>query len=342
MQNHKDNPAQLPIRPDWLEMVEEAALERDLPIIDPHVHLWDPPGRRYLLDEHLADLASGHDVTASIFIECLSMYRAEGPTAFRPVGETEFAAGLAAQSASGRYGPSRIAAAIVSHVDYTLGDRFAPVIEAHLAASGGRLRGFRGRMSSHADENIDRWRTPSDILRDGTLRETVATIGRYGLSIDSWIYQTQLEEFADLCSAFPDQRFVLCHSGGPIACAPYADQRAEMFAAWKRGLAGVAERPNVSIKLSGLGMRYAGFDFFDAPSPPTSVVLAEAYRPYLETCIELFGPERSMFASNFPADKASSSYAVLWNAFKRSTTSFSPAERADLFSETARRTYRLA
>ena len=335
----KDIPAQREINPEWLALRSEEAVDPGQPIIDPHHHLWDPPGRRYLFDDLRADLDCGHDIRATVFIECRSMYRAAGPEEMRCVGEVEFIAGVAAQSDSGRYGDRRICAGIVGHVDYALGDRFEAVLEAQQAASGGRLRGFRGRSSSHADPGIDHWRTPRDVLAAAPTRQAVAVIARHGLSLDLWTYQTQAADVADLCRAYPNLTVIIDHAGGPLACGAYRQQAPEMFAAWQAGIRALAQLPNTVIKLSGLGMRFSGLDFYDAPLPPSSDELAAAIRPWFETCIDAFGPERAMFASNFPADKGGYSYGVMWNAFKKLTASCSPAERDALFHGTARRIY---
>src|ERR1700730_5386711 len=128
----------------WLaKQARESILEPDLPIVDPHHHLWDHANHRYLLDELLADTGSGHTITATVYIDCRSMYRADGPPEMKPVGETEFANGVAAMSASGVYGPTRACAGIVSYVDMMLGARARAVLEAHVAAGNGRFRGIR-------------------------------------------------------------------------------------------------------------------------------------------------------------------------------------------------------
>src|SRR5207244_11406132 len=122
---------------------KESSLETDLPIVNPHHHLWQRGDPRYFVDELLADLNTGHNIVATVFLECRSMYRASGPAEFRPVGETEFVAGIAAMSASGNYGPTRVAAGIVGYADLTLGDRVEPVLLAHLRAGCGHFRGVR-------------------------------------------------------------------------------------------------------------------------------------------------------------------------------------------------------
>ena len=132
----------------WLGLTREEAIEPDLPICDPHHHLWDRTGDRYLIDEVTADFASGHNVVQSVFVEVDSMYRASGPVEMRPVGETEFVRGIGAQSDSGLYGPARVAAGIVGYADLTLGEAVEPVLEAHASASGGRFRGIFDRRET--------------------------------------------------------------------------------------------------------------------------------------------------------------------------------------------------
>lgn len=335
-------PGLIAIRPDWLAREVEAAVEPDLPVIDPHHHLWDPPGARYLFDELRADLDCGHRVDATVYVNAYTMYRAKGPDALRPVGETEFAAGVAAMSESGAYGATAVCAGIVAYVDFALGAAVAPVIEAHRVAAGGRLRGFRGRTAWHPDPEIHKWGTDPDILARPETRAAVAAIARAGLVFDAFVHQNQLQELVQLCRAFPEMPVVIDHAGGPIGCGPYKARRAEMFAAWRDGIRALAELPNTHIKLSGFGMRFNGWDYHLDERPPSSDRLAEDWRPEVEACIEAFGPGRAMFASNFPVDKAMFGYATMWNAFKKLTRGMGAGERTALLSATAARVYAIA
>lgn len=330
-------------RDAWLNLTTEAALDPALPICDPHHHLWDTPQGRYLLDEILADLKGGHNVTSTVFIDCVAMYRKNGPREMQPLGETEFAQGIAAQSASGYYGSTAVAAGIVSFADLTLGNAVQPVLEAHLAASSNRFRGIRHATSWHSSPEIRNAHTkPTEgLLLDAKFREGFAWIGKLGLSFDAWMYHTQLHDLADLAKAFPDTPIILDHVGGPLGIGPYAGKRSEVFEDWKRGIAAVAACPNVVVKLGGLTMPMCGFDWHKQSKPPTSSELAEANGPYYRYCIEQFGVNRCMFESNFPVDKISCSYTVLWNSFKRMTQDCSASERAALFHDTAVRAYRI-
>jgi L-fuconolactonase len=331
-------------RDRWLAQVREEILEPALPICDPHHHLWDHPGRRYLLDELLADTGSGHNVTATVFVECLSMYRADGPEAMRPVGETEFVNGVTAMSASGRYGATRVAAGIVSFADLTLGERVGDVLDAHMAVSS-RFRGIRhaaGWQDKAPEIHNSHTDPPPHLYRDhAKFREGFAVLGRMGLVFDAWLYHPQLDDLIDLARAFPEQPIVLDHVGGPLGLGWYADKRAEIFAEWRRRIAELARAPNVYVKLGGIGMRINGFAFHHRERPPSSQELADAWRPYTETCLAAFGPERCMFESNFPVDKISGSYATYWNAFKRLAAGASAHEKALLFRDTARKFYKL-
>jgi predicted TIM-barrel fold metal-dependent hydrolase len=330
-------------RDAWINLTTEEALDPNLTICDPHHHLWDYPQNRYLLDDLLKDVSGGHNVAATVFVECVSMYRKGGPPEMRPIGETEFVQGVAAQSASGNYGPTAVAAGIVSLADLTLGSDVQRVLEAHIAASPNRFRGIRHATSWHASPEIRKAHTrPTEgLMLDAKFREGFACLQKLGLSFDAWMYHTQLLDLASLAKAFPDATIILDHVGGPLGIGPYTGKRAEVFEEWKRGIAAVAACPNVMVKLGGLTMTMCGFDWHRLPKPPTSAELAAANGPYYLYCIEKFGVNRCMFESNFPVDKASCSYTVLWNSFKRMTQGFSPAERAALFSETAMRVYRL-
>jgi predicted TIM-barrel fold metal-dependent hydrolase len=329
--------------PAWLALRQEEIIEPGLEIVDPHHHLWDRPGNRFLINELLADTGSGHNIAQTVFIECGSMYRADGPVEMKPVGETEFVNGTAAMSASGQYGPTRLCRGIVGHADLRLGDRVARVLEAQIAAGDGRFRGIRHSVTWDASDVLSRGRTnsPKGQMYDSTWRAGFARLAPLGLTFEAWLYHPQLPDLADLARAFPQTTIILNHVGGPVGIGPYKDKKAETFAQWKAGIAEVGKSQNVVVKLGGLGMTFGMFDFYAREKPPSSTDLEAAYRPYIETCIAAFGVDRSMFESNFPPDGASSSYPILWNAFKRLAAGSSASEKASLFSGTAKRVYRL-
>ena len=334
----------LPVRPDWLALRREEALEPDLPIVDAHHHLWDRPGWRYLFDEYRADIeGSGHNVTASVYMQAQAMYREAGNAALKVVGETEFANGVAAMGASGLYGPARICAGIVSHADLRLGAEVGGVLDAHMAAGGGRFRGIRHLTTWDADQSLMNPLSagPRGLLLDAAFREGFAELARRDLAFDAWVFHPQIGEVADLADAFPDTTIVLDHAGGILGIGTYADRRDDIFAGWSASMRDLARRPNVRVKLGGLGMRINGFGFEAGAEPVSSQVLAETWRPYIETVIGAFGADRCMFESNFPVDKGSYAYGTVWNAFKQVTRSMPDADRAKLFSDTARAVYRL-
>ena len=336
--------AHLAVRKDWLARRREEVLEPELAIVDPHHHLIDrPESGTYLLPDLLEDIASGHKVVATVYLEWLSMYRAEGPEEMRPVGEIEFANGVAAMSASGGYGVPRVCSGIVGHADLMLGSRVAKVLEAMIAAGGGRFRGIRYIASSDPDQA--QWGAmltrPEGLLRDKRLREGFAQLAPLGLSFDAWVYHPQLGDVIDLARAFPQTPIVLNHVGGAIGLGRYKGKRDEVFADWSGRIRELAACPNVAVKLGGLGMKMFGFDVHEGELPPSSEQLATAWRPYIETCIAAFGPARAMFESNFPVDKGSYGYGVFWNACKRLAEGASAAEKAELFHGTASRFYRL-
>jgi predicted TIM-barrel fold metal-dependent hydrolase len=329
-------------RDEWLGQVREEILEPDLPICDPHHHLWDHPTSRYLLDELLADTGSGHNVVSTVFMECGSMYRAGGPEALKPVGETEFVNGVAAMSASGGYGETRACAAIVGFADLGLGAAVGDVLDAHMAATP-RFRGIRHAAGWDASDAVRNSHTdpPEGLLSSAAFREGFAELGRRGLSFDAWLYHPQLPELTDLARAFPEQPIVFDHFGGPLGIGPYAGKRAEFFEDWRRAVADLAACDNVVAKLGGLVMPVNGFGFHQRATPATSDELVATTREYYAHAIDCFGPDRCMFESNFPVDKASCSYAVLWNSFKKITRGFSEAEKSALHHDTAVRVYRV-
>ena len=330
----------------WLaKRPTEAALEPDLPIIDPHHHFWDTPHRgQYFLPHLLADIGGGHNIVSTVFLECQAMYRKGGVPEMAPVGEVEFVNGIAAMSASGNYGPCRVAEAIIGHADLTLGARVRDVLEAQMAVGGGRFRGIRYGVSWDAHPSIQNFVSrviPPHIVLDKTFREGFAQLGRLGLSFESWQYHPQLPDAIDLARAFPDTTIILNHVGGVLGVGPYSGQRQEILAGWRKNIAELARCPNVNVKLGGIGMTSFGFNFHEQDVPPSSEDLASAWRQYIEPCIESFGVERCMFESNFPPDKQPGGYTELWNAFKRITTNASAAEKKALYSGTAARVYRL-
>jgi len=339
----------------------EAILEPDLPIVDPHHHLWDrtpllatlPPAKhgfdivirrapRYLLDELLADLKSGHNVQATVYLECGSMYRADGPAAMRPVGETEFVNGVAAMSASGLYGDVRACAGIVGHADLTQGAAVKGVLEAHMAASA-RFRGIRHSAASDPDPGVlgPLARRGPGLYRQADFREGFAHLAPLGLSFDAWMLEPQLADLIDLARTFPETSIILDHVGTPLGLAGYAGRREERFGIWRDNIRALAQSPKVCVKLGGLAMAFCNFPSFLSTPPAPSTQLAAEWKPYIETCIEAFGVQRCMFESNFPVDLGSCDYDVLWNAFKVIAAGYAAEEKTALFSGTARRVYRL-
>src|ERR1700716_66391 len=284
-------------RQDWLALRKEEVIDPARPIIDPHHHLWDRGGQRYLIEEMAADIASGHNIIASVYVEARSMYRAGGPEALRPLGEVEFANGAAAMSASGGYGPAAICAGIVSHANLLLGEAARPVLEAEIIAGGGRFRGIRHSSPWDADPDVAGiYATrPKGLLLDPAFRKGFACLAPLGLSFDAWLFHPQIGELTDLPRAFPDTSIVLDHCGGSIGIGSYANRRDEIFPVWKTSILEIAKCPNVVVKLGGLAMRLLGYDFHERPKPPSSEEAATAWRPYMETCIEAFGPKRCMF-----------------------------------------------
>src|SRR5258707_2910388 len=259
-------------REDWLALRKEDVLDPSRPIVDPHHHLWDRGGQRYLIEEMAADIDSGHNIVATVYVEARSMYRAGGPEAWRPVGEVEFANGAAAMSASGGYGPAAICAGIVGHANLLLGDGARAVLEAELAAGQGRFRGIRHSSAWDSDADVAGMYVtrPKGLLLDSTFREGFACLAPLGLSFDLWLFHPQITELTDLARAFPDTKIVLDHCGGPIGIGGYANRRDEIFAAWKASILEIAKCPNVVVKLGGLAMRLLGYDFHERPMPPSS------------------------------------------------------------------------
>ena len=330
---------------DWLALTTEETLEPELPICDAHHHFWDlrmdrVPYHRYLLHELAADINSGHNVRSTVFLEARAMYRQTGPEELRPVGEVEFVQGLAAASESGLYGPGRAAAAIVGHANLNLGGDVARVLDALQAASPNRFRGIRHNTSWDPHPEVES-RSFDGQLANADFRAGAQVLASRGLAYDNVVYFPQLGELADFARAVPDLTIVSNHIGGLMRIGPYANRDDEVMPAWRDGIVKLAECPNVVMKLGGVGQPRYGFDWHLRDKPIGSEELAEAMAPLLNYCIEQFGPERCLFESNFPPDKVSYSYHVMYNAFKRMTAAYSASERAAMFHDNAARVYRI-
>jgi L-fuconolactonase len=321
----------------------EAILEPELPIVDAHHHLWprcnlSGSDTQYLIDELLTDMTSGHNVRATVFIEACSMYRLTGPQEMRSLGEVEFANGVAAIGASGAFGDLRPCAAIVGNADLALGDAVVDVLRAHIGAAGGRYRGVRNLIAY--DPQLFDIGKPH-LMGDPGFRQGFSRLQELDLHFEAWVLEPQLPELLELARSFPATRIVLNHVGAPVGSGPYAGQRDQRFPIWRKAMNALAGCDNVVVKLGGLATPLPGFKSWNAEPHVSSRELAAEWRPYVETCIELFGVGRCMFESDFPVALGSCAYPVLWNAFKHLTAGFSSDERTSLFSGTAARIYGL-
>lgn len=328
-------------RDDWLGQVVEDVIDPDREIIDPHHHLWDRGGSVYEMPQFWRDTGDGHNVAGTVFIECRMNWREGGPDHLKPVGETEYVvrqATLAAQQ------PDR--AQLIGHIAHAnlAAPNLDEVLDAHAAAAPDLFKGVRHSLSC---EQAD----PAALMIPGrgapglsatdAFRRGVQRLGARGLTYDCWLYHHQLEEYRDLAAACPDTTMILDHFGTPLGVGVYAGQKAEIFAKWKDDVAAIAERPNVRAKLGGLAMPDNGFGYLDRDKPPSSDELLEDQAHYYEHMLACFGADRCMFESNFPVDRVSVGYRVYWNAMKKLVADRPEAEKAALFSDTARRTYGL-
>ncbi len=326
----------------WLELTQEDVLDPDLPICDPHHHLWDKPGDRYMIDEISRDVGSGHNIVQTVFVEVDAMYRSSGPEEMRPIGESEWVRGIGAQSDSGLYGRTKVATGIVGYANLNLGSSVEPVLEAMESVSSGRFRSVRHTCSWDEYEPLRSHRSGwPGMMAETKFREGLSKLIDRGHSFDALVYHPQLSELTELVDAFPNGVFVLNHIGRPLGVGPYQGHRDKVFEVWKKDMAKLAERSNVLVKVGGLGNRVSGFGWDTQPEPPNSQELVEKTSPYYLYTIEVFGPERCMFESNFPVDKNSYSYKTIWNSFKRMTQGFSSTEKTWLFHDTAAKAYRL-
>lgn len=326
---------------EWLALTVETPIEPDRPIVDPHHHLWERPGNRYTVDELRADTAAGHRIVATVFVECAAGYRPDGPEHLRPVGETEFVAAQAAIAAERGDPPI---AGIVGFADLTLGDAVDEVLAAHIEAGGGLFRGIRHAAGWHADPAIKNSHSDptENLLAEPGFRRGFARLAAHGLRFDSWLYHPQLPELVDLCRAHPEVPVICDHIGAPMGIGPYADRWDEVDAQWRPAMTALAACENVTLKVGGIGMnRYYGGGWPDRPAPPRSEELAAVWGDRLRFCIDTFGPDRCMFESNFPVDRESCNYVVLWNTYERIAQHYDPAEQEAMFHDTAVRVYDL-
>jgi L-fuconolactonase len=328
------------IRPGWLALTPEVALEPQLPIIDAHIHLWDFSTPAYFASDLAHDANAGHAVQASVYVECTMGYDDSAPQALRPVGETRFALAQALAAPDSH----RVAAAILGAADLSQGKAVEPILQAHKEAASGRFRGIRTR-AAWDDDPVAGYpgssSAPEGLLCQPGFVEGVKCLGANGMSLDVWLFHTQLPDVCHLARQCPNVPIVINHTGGPLGVGAYAGKRAEVFAVWSANIREVAKHANVHIKLGGLGISRIGFGFDALPEPLSSDTLAKMWGPYVATCIDAFGPERCLFASNFPVDKAVCSYTTLWNTFKKLTYAFSTHERAGMFFGNAQALYRI-
>ena len=333
-------------RAKWRAQYREDIIDPAMPIIDPHHHLWVRPGNRYLIDDFMVDAKAGHNIRASVYVDCGSFYRKSGPVEMQCVGEVEFANGMAAMAASGYFGNTLMCAGIVGTADISVGPECGAVLDALMAAST-RFRGVRVTTKWDPDEelNTGRYIVPRHLMADSQFRSGFAELGKRKLTFDAMVYHPQLPELADLARAFPDVTIIVNHIGGLVAhtrtYVTPVSKRDDAIADWKKGITELAKCPNVNVKLGGLGMPYLGMGFDRLPVPASSETLAAAWGPFYNYCIEQFGSNRCMFESNFPPDRDSVDYPVIWNCFKRIAANYSAGEKQELFFGTAERVYRL-
>ncbi len=339
MQSNNDN---------WLSINKEVALDRSLPICDPHHHLWEFRNEyiqsKYLINEYLSDINSGHNIKKSVFIECGAMFRKNGPNYLKYLGETEFANGIAAMSASGKYGNTEIACGIVGSAPLLdTNQKVIEVLNKHINIAGHRFKGVRYQAAMHHDTSIHNSRVnpPEGMYNSKIFRNNFNELHKFNLSFEAWCYHTQLNELYELAKLFPNTIIILNHFGGPIGIGPFKDKKNEVFENWKTSIKKIALLENVYIKMGGLAMEINGYDWHKQKNPPTSEEYVKRTRVYYDTAIENFGIDRCMFESNFPVDKLSISYVNLWNSYKIMTQGFTPEDRKKLFYDNACLVYKL-
>lgn len=342
---------QMGARRDWWALRREAAIDPEIEIVDAHFHLWDErdfpdpaePGAmlrtsRYLLDEFLSDVTAGHNLAQAVYVECGSGYRLDGPEHLRSVGETEWAARMAVQSA-GRDGTETIAA-IVAHADLRH-PALDTVLDEHEKAGGGRLRGIRQSAARLEDPSarLLAGAAPPGLYADPAFRRGLARVAERGLVFDAFLFHFQLPELAALARAVPSAMIVINHLGAPVGYGGGSAERDPVFTGWCALIEMLAEHPNLVVKLGGLASIVTQYDAHTRLLPPSSREFVDERGAYFRHAIRCFGPERCMFESNFPVDSVAISYGNLWNAYKIIAAEHDAAAGQALLAGTARRVY---
>ena len=337
----------LEVKQEWLDQIQEKAILPDLPIIDPHHHLWDVGFGRYYVEELLKDIkSSGHNIEATVYIMSSSntkIYAKSGPDEFKPLAEIEFATNEGKRADLIPNNNVKVNASIVGSMDLTFGKKLQPVLEKGVQISEGRLKGIRMLLAAHPDPRITSGAVKSKLglMLHPNFIDGAKCIQDAGLSLDFWIYHTQLNEMEKIARALPKLSIILNHIGGPIHLGEYAGKQALTHREWRVSMMRLSRIPNISVKLGGLGMAVNGAKFHEHALPPQSDQLSEMWKPWIYETINMFGVDRCMFESNFPVDKGSCSYGSLWNAFKILAKDMTDDERNKLFNKNASRIYKI-
>lgn len=319
-------------------------VDPNIPIIDAHHHLFDRPALRYMFEDYVADVNTGHNVIASVYVETLAMSRASGPDLLRPIGEVEFANGVAAMSASGGYGSTEVNSAIVGYADLRAGDAVAEILDKSMAIAPERYRGIRQLTLEHTSAAPFRFVTnppAPGIMKHPQFKNGFRHLGLRGLSFDAAVFHTQLSELADLADEFPDTTIVLNHLGMALGMDMTIPERRQVFETWRTSISQLAARPNVVCKIGGLGMPFWGFEYDNHEGPCLYKNIARVWQPYVEEAIAAFGVRRCMMESNFPPDRRCCDYPTVWNALKYIVRDYSTEEKISLFCDTASKVYRI-
>ena len=337
----------LPVRQKWLDQHIEEAILPELQIIDPHHHLWDAGFGRYYVEELLKDIkSSGHNVESTVYIMSSSntkIYAKDGLEEFRSLSEIKFATDEAKRADLIPHNHIKVNASIVGSVDLTFGKKLEPVLEKAIDISEGRLKGIRMLLASHQDPRINSGAVRSDLglMLHPNFIDGAKCIQNSSLSLDFWIYHTQLNELEQIAKALPDLTIILNHVGGPIHLGEYEGKQALTHREWRLAMMRLSRIPNINVKLGGLGMAVNGAKFHEKNIPPNSTQLSDIWKPWIYETLDMFGFDRCMFESNFPVDKGSCSYGVLWNAFKILAKNMSKDEKNKLFKQNASRIYKI-
>ena len=329
---------------DWLAQVKEEIIDPQLPIIDPHHHLWNGDNQLagsfpYLIENLNEDTFSGHNIVGTIFMECAQGYYLNGEEKYKPVGETEFVINLIKDSK--KLPESTNIMGIIGYANLMLGTDVKDVLDEHLSKGEGLFKGIRHAAGWDKNNEIHNSHSNpiENIYYDKNFIKGAEELINLNLTFDAWHYHHQITDLSIFAERYPELIIIHDHFGGPLGVGPYEGKREEIFKKWKDDISLLSESKNVYAKLGGLAMPVNGWNFHKQDKPASSDQIVDLHQQYYLHTINCFGADRCMFESNFPVDRRSVTYHILWNAFKKMVSDYSDEDKNKLFFKNAKDVY---